>query len=82
MAPQNKGSYFNDPNEQRTWKIFKPTPVSTVTLSTAAFVEALRIATRPITTLSLDLSYRNPGVDLRGAMLTPSIATSVSTASL
>lgn len=45
-------------------------------------VEELRHATRPMTMLSLEPIYRNPGVDFRGAMLTPSIATSVSTASL
>jgi hypothetical protein len=83
MAPQNKGSYFNDPNEQRTWKVFKPAPaLSTATLSTAAFVEALRIATRPVTTLSLESIYRNPGVDFRNMVLTPSIASGISTVSL
>jgi hypothetical protein len=83
MAPQKKGGYFDDPNEQRTWKVSKPAPaLSTATLSTAAFVEALRIATRPVTTLSLDPICRDSAVDFRGAILVPSIATSVSTASL
>jgi hypothetical protein len=45
-------------------------------------VEELRRATRPVTTLSLDLTYRNPDVDFRNMVLTPSIATSISTVSL
>ncbi len=51
-------------------------------MAPAAFLEALRSATRPMTPMSLDLTYRNPGIDFRGAVLAPSIATSVSTASL
>jgi hypothetical protein len=51
-------------------------------MAAAAFFEQLRIATRPITTASIDATYRTPGIDFRGAVLAPSIATSVSTASL
>ena len=50
--------------------------------ATTLTLEELRRATRPVTMLSLDPIYRNPGVDFRNMTLLPSIATSVSTASL
>lgn len=83
MAPQSKGSYFNYPNEQRAWKVTAPsTTLSAAALSAAAFFEALRIATRPCTTLSLDAIYRTPGIDFRGVKVVPSLSTSPSTATI
>ena len=46
---------------------------------TTLTLDELRRATRPVTMLSLEPIYKNPGIDFRNMVLSPSVATSVST---